>query len=257
MKHLIAGLCAAAAVTGAASAATFTVTVDGTDAIFLAGRIDLAIPPANQPWGDKNAATDDGLRRHSGATPEEALETLPPFLTVMAGDVVRVLDPAVGGVNFFNGNAGGLFGPEGNGGAGSSNITSLGGISGYTGTQGALTGVFLSDAVPNGAPPATLPFDVNAVNIAPQLGQIFYIGDGQTPGGEFRTFTAPPGATRVFFGIPDAFGFGGVPGAYDDNDGSYRVRVGINEIPEVPLPAAPLLFLSGLAGVGFLRRKKR
>jgi hypothetical protein len=77
----------------------------------------------------------------------------------------------------------------------------------------------------------------------------------------FEEFLAPAGATRLALGIPDGFGFGGVPGAYDDNDGAYRIRVGIDEIPtnEVPIPAALPLFATGLGllGLAGLRRRRR
>ena len=45
-------------------------TVGGPDAIYLAGRTDFVIPPANLPW-------PGGLIRHGGPTWEEALETMP------------------------------------------------------------------------------------------------------------------------------------------------------------------------------------
>jgi hypothetical protein len=117
------------ALSGPASAATIELTIDGGDAIWLAGRTDLAIPPANQPW-------PGGLLRHGGPTPEEILETMPPGFAVSPGDVIRVLDPASGGISFFNGFGGTIYGPEGNGVPGSSSITAFGGISGYLGTQG-------------------------------------------------------------------------------------------------------------------------
>ena len=108
--------CAACVATPAAHAAIYDVTIDGPDAIWLAGRTDIVVPPASDPW-------PGGLLRHGGNTPEEALETIPSFVAVAGGDVVRALDAAVGGVNFFNGFGPPFFGPNGNESAGS-NLTS-------------------------------------------------------------------------------------------------------------------------------------
>ncbi len=235
---------------GRATGALIDVTIDGGDAIFLAGRTDVVIPPASDSW-----TTGTHLIRHGFSTPEEILESVPDFVSVMAGDVIRVADPAVGGVNFFLGFGPPYFGPGGNGAAGS-NLTALDGISGYRGPQGPLTGVFLDNSIPSsGPPPATLDFTpgglgIDFLTLSPLLRQIFYIGDGLTAGGVFQQFIAPAGATRLFLGIPDGFGFGGAPGAYDDNDGSYRVRLGINQIPAVPEPGSVSLMLAGLAFCG-------
>lgn len=239
-----------------ARAVLFDVTVDGSDAIFLAGRTDvLPIPPLD---GNEWAFI---LKRHAWITPEAIVETLPPSIPVIAGDVVRVADPAVGGVNFFNGFGPPYFGPGGNGVSGS-NLWSLGGLSGYIGPQGPLAGVFLDDTIPSAGPaPATLDFSpsglgIDFLGLSPQLGQIFYIGDGVTSGSAFQEFIAPAGATRLFLGIPDGWGFIGAPGYYDDNDGSYRVLIGVNEIPGVPEPSTLLLFGAGLAGLGLWGRKR-
>jgi hypothetical protein len=241
-------------------AATFGRTIRGSDAVFLAGRTDVVIPPAAAPWPGPGTH----LIRHGGPTPEEIQETLPPFIPVAGGDIVRVLDPAVGGVNFFNGFGPPYFGPGGNGVSGS-NLNALDGISGYIGPEGPLTGVFLDASIPSaGPPPGTLNFSpagmgTDFASLSPALRQVFYIGDGVDGGGDFQLFTAPAGATRLFLGIPDGFGFDGDPGAYDDNDGAYRVRIGVNEVPEVPEPACAMLtaVLGAILGVMHRRRTSR
>jgi hypothetical protein len=253
----LAAFLALAGLAPAAQALVLDVVIDGSDAIWLAGRTDIVIPPANQAW-------PGGLGRHGGPTPEEILETMPSSYGVAAGDVIQVMDPASGGISFFNG-FGGYFGPQGNGVPGISDLSSFGGISGYKGTQGALVGVFLDNSIPNGAAPAALDFGslgVDFLSLSPGLGQVFFIGDGVTAGNTFQSFIAPTGATRLFLGIPDGFGFNGLPGAYDDNDGSYRIRLGINEDPrnpptQVPEPGTILLIGTGLALMGLRSRRKR
>ena len=237
----------------ASSAATYNITIDGSDAIFLAGRTDVTIPDASLPWN-----TGTHLVRHANPTPEEIRETLPPFVAVSAGDVVRVLDPAVGGVSFFNGFGPPLFGPAGNGASGS-NLTALDGISGYIGPQGALSGVFLNDSIPLSGAPATLDFTPGGLgtsqpSLSPLLGQVFYIGNGLS-GGSFKEFVAPAGATRLFLGIPDGFGFNGPPGAYDDNDGAYRIVIGVNQVP-VPEPQTYAMLALGLTLLAGIARRR-
>lgn len=238
----------------AAQATVIDVSIGGGDAIFLAGRSDLVIPAASDPW-------PGGMIRHGFATPEEVQERVPPSVGVTAGDVIRVLDPALGGINFFLGFGPPYFGPDGNQpdctGALCSQLNGYGGISGYFGPEGALVGVFLDDSIPSAvaARPATLDFSTDGLGrdfagLTPALGQVFYIGNGITTGNAFQEFVAPAGATRLFLGIPDGFGFDGDPGAYDDNDGGYRVRLGINAVPSIPEPGtlALLGFALGLMG---------
>jgi hypothetical protein len=244
----------ALSLTTAQAGYTTSVQIDGGDAIWLAGRTDVIVPAASSSWSF--------LIRHGGPTPEEIQETHPDLFPISGGDTLRVLDPAVGGISFYNGFGSPYFGPDGNGASGS-NLSAIGGISGYRGPQGPLVGVFLDDSIPTSGAPATLNFDPSGLgtdflSLNPELGQVFYIGNGVTSGGDFQEFIAPAGATRFGLAIPDGFGFVGYPGAYDDNDGSYQVRIGVNEIPvdpTVPVPSSLLLVSLGVCGIRQLRRK--
>jgi hypothetical protein len=125
-----------------------------------------------------------------------------------------------------------------------------------------LVGVFLDAGVPSGSPPAGLDFTPSGLgtdfaSLSPALGQVFYIGDGKTGGGALQSFFAPASATRLALGIPDGFGFGGAPGAYDDNDGGYRVRIGVNEVPAIPEPGTYALMALGLVGLSLVARRRR
>ena len=121
--------------------------------------------------------------------------------------------------------------------------------------------MFLDASIANGVAPASLDFTPTGLGtdfttLSPVLGQVFYIGDGVTSGNVFQEFTAPAGATRLALGIPDGFGFDGPPGAYDDNDGAYIVRVAVNEIPTVPSGGTTLAMLvMSLVGLSTLRRR--
>jgi hypothetical protein len=207
----------------------FDVTVDGADAIFIAGRTDVL--PIPRPDGDASAFI---LLRHPFLVPEfPVTEQLPPSIPIAPGAAVKVVGPAIGGVSFFNGFDGPIYGPDGNGTSGS-DISSLGGISGYRGPEGPLVGVFLDDSIPTGPAPPTLNFTPsglgrNFASISPALGQVFFMGNGiflDAAGKRIRQrFIAPAGATRLVLGIPDAALFVGEPGFYDDNNGGYSVRL--------------------------------
>lgn len=235
-----------------ASALTYDISIQGTDAIWLAGRTDLLPIPAY------TGAVVPGwaFGRHGAGTPEMLPETYPPMLPVWGGALVEVLSQGVGGVSYFNGFGGTQYGPDGNN--PTSSLNAIGGISGYMGTEGALVGVFLDDSIPNGAPPATLDFKPAAardfLNLAPGIGQVFFIGDGLNSGAQFQSFTAPAGATRLFLGIPDGFGFNGNPGAYDDNDGGFRIQLGV--VPEGETWAAGALLVAGLASWSWRSRRR-
>jgi hypothetical protein len=108
-------------------------------------------------------------------------------------------------------------GPEGgNQLPGGTNISAYGGLSGVANPdkQMFLVGVFLGAKPPSGAAPAT-----DTQTREPALAQVFYVGAGPL------AVDVPTGATRLFLGFADGFGFNGPAGHYDDNDGSVTIEV--------------------------------
>lgn len=205
----------------------YDVYVFGTDPIFLAGRFDVDIPPLSSSW-------TNGLFRVPNP-PDNTLETFPLSVPIQEGQRLHLAEPASGGgVNLSPG-----LGPPyltANGATDTIiSLTGLDGISGYIGPRGALVGVFLDDSIPNNPAlaPAALDFSptgnvgTDFVLLEPEIGQVFFIGDGYYLG-QAREFIAPLGTTRAFFGIPDIYTDATSvvpPGGYNDNDGDYYARV--------------------------------
>jgi hypothetical protein len=192
----------------------------GPTAIYLAGRTDVTIPL----FGDD--LTGFPLWRNCTVLPcyNVLLEQFPLFQPAVGG--MRFIFRATGGVDYY-GDPHGKTGPDGWPETESA-IVALGGISGYSGPHGSLVGVFLDAANPkDGTPPDPLENNTSFSTLSPALGQVFFIGDGLTGTGTGvpQTFFAPAGATRLFLGIADAMSFGGEPGWYDDNYGSFWVQV--------------------------------
>lgn len=77
------------------------------------------------------------------------------------------------------------------------------------------------------------------------LGSVFQVGSSDT-------VTAPAGAGRLYFGLPDASGFNGPSGFYADNAGSFAVSVSA-----VPEPATWAMMLIGFGGLGAALRRSR
>ncbi|MBO9325286.1 MAG: hypothetical protein J7463_07700 [Roseiflexus sp.] len=152
---------------------------------------------------------------------------------------------ASGCINFYGGSPGV---PDGS----LASIESLGGISGYNGPAGALVGVFvfLDDAVPDGEALPALNFSpdgigTNFTRLTPQIGQVFFIGDGQTDKGETQTFVAPNRATRLFIGLADGSFFVGPPSCYEDHVGSFTYEMRSESASyavamSIPYSAAPV-----------------
>jgi hypothetical protein len=83
--------------------------------------------------------------------------------------------------------------------------------------------VFLNDSAPNNyTAPSNLDFGSAAqrdyTSISPQLRQVFYVGDGKRSNGEAQIIVVPQGATRVFFGMMDAW-------QWNDNAGNFQTKL--------------------------------
>lgn len=115
---------------------------------------------------------------------------------------------------------------------GVTNVPSWRGISGIQNNKGTmfLVGVFLG---PTGQP-TTAPATPNVTNanaltsFSPVIGQQFYIGDGRTATQVLQTFNVPKGASKLYLGFAEVWGFGNsklLPGYYNDNAGVLTVDV--------------------------------
>lgn len=115
-------------------------------------------------------------------------------------------------------------GPDGLG--GSSSISGYGDVGAYSGVQFPLVGVF-------GGPGVSTPWS------------IFVIGTSDS-------VVVPTGATKLYLGLPDALGFNGSPGYYDDNTGGFQV-----DIAGVPEPGSWSLMVLATAALGGALRRRR
>jgi hypothetical protein len=174
---------------------------------------------------------------------------LPIFIAVPAGQTAFQFS-ASGSVteNNWGYPGGGVYhGPDGGNDSGVT-VFAYGGLSGFVSDLTVpLAGVFLSDSSPQDPAPPTMDFRSQGLGLdfptlSPQIGQVFFIGDGQASGGMVQTFYVPSGATRLYLGCPDSpYGYD-YPGAYADNEGFFSVEV----IP-VPEPSFGALAVAALA----------
>lgn len=187
--------------TSAAAQTSVTLTVPGFSDPFLAGQ-------------------SAGATSHGDSAPAES----PPEANIAfcAGSILNFIN-AMGLCNFVPGT--GIYSPEG----GTTFIAATPadlGISGITAPVCGLLGVFLSDGTNSGnAPPSGLTFGTSALRdfqtLSPQLYQLFYIGDGlKNDLTTVQSFLVPSGATRLFLGILDGFG-------WYNNVGSFNVTVSV------------------------------
>lgn len=97
-----------------------------------------------------------------------------------------------------------------------------------------LVGVFIGPTEPSGNPPASLDFTRRHEfqTLAPELGQVFFIGDGQTSDGTLQRFRVSRGATRLYLGMADICAPPGEPACYFDNAGSLKVTASWGGAPD-------------------------
>ena len=114
-------------------------------------------------------------------------------------------------------------------------------------------GVFLTDQRPDltAAPPTldfrpegNVPGGMNYLTFAPELKQVFFIGDGLTNGGIRQQIVVPEGASRLFLGAMDSTG-------WYNNWGEFHVAVAV-----VPEPSTLSLGALGLICLVGLRRRR-
>jgi hypothetical protein len=222
-KLFFAGLVLAAA--GTTYAAPVVVSVFGNDNPFLAGQPDGTNCCSGDSAPDESPTLVTGLTLIPG-------QMLTFSVTGWVSHVGATTDPGVGpdGSTMFTS------GPWGTG------------IGGYTAPINALMGVFLDNSQPMDPAPASLNFNTIGTDfamLAPGLRQIFFIGDGEA-NGMAQHFVIPTGATRLYLGSSDGFG-------WYNNSGTFRVTIDYASAA-IPEPSTDLLAVAGLLGVAAARR---
>ncbi len=121
------------------------------------------------------------------------------------------------------------------------------GISAVRAPISALMGVFLGPDLPSlTAAPSGLNFQTLGLDfstLSPALKQLFFIGDGKNAADAVQMFVVPAGATRLYLGTMDGFG-------WFNNTGAITV-----DVVAVPEPSSLALMLAGLVGIGWLARR--
>jgi len=186
--------------------------------------------------------------------------TLPPGWRLPTGSARVVTFPRIAGTVTPLQGTEPYKGPQGTA-AGNTDVSSWRGISGIVdrGNGMFLVGVFLADGEPAVPAPARLDFTAKEdfVNIAPLIGQTFFIGDGAK-----RRYEVPASATRLYLGFADSYNgeyYQGQPGYYDNNAGRLEVVAsGVLDVSEAALDTtAPELSGARNISVKAPRREKR
>lgn len=118
-----------------------------------------------------------------------------------------------------------------------------------------LVGVFLGPQQPSlSAAPGELNFQTIGLDftaLAPDLKQVFFIGDGLTGTGVTQQFAVPTGATRLYLGTMDGFG-------WFNNTGAITVSVNGQDVTTpIPEPQTYVLMAAGLLMLASVTRRQR
>lgn len=160
----------------------------------------------------------------------------------------------LGQVSYFNGGA--PFGADGD--PFNSTINGAGPISGVgpLNVRGGIFGVFIEDGDISGltAPANFSQASLTEASYAPGLRQVFFIGDGYADAGWTinQEFHVPDGASKLVFGVADAFNWNGNIGFYGDNTGEYIVEYAVTSV--VPEPASMIAL--GVGALALVRRRR-
>jgi Flp pilus assembly protein TadG len=192
---------------------------------------------AGMPAGSKTdnlRPESPSLHDHAGSSPNAV--NSPGMINLSESNIfsgqVILFDTVTGTANNVRSSVG--FSPDGNlgfvvslGTASADNSASwsrsVNGLSNVKAPINSMVAVFLNDNAPNTtAAPSNLDFSTadarDYVSLAPQLKQVFFVGDGRRSNGEAQQITVPPGATRMFIGNMDAW-------QWNDNSGGYNATI--------------------------------